>query len=75
MPILPVAFLLSEAGLKGTTEGGARISEKHPNFFINTGGAKAKDIKKLITLAKEKVREKFGIELEEEIQIVRQVSS
>jgi len=70
IPVLPVAFLLSEAGLKGETEGGIQISEKHPNFFINIGEGKSRDVKKLITLAKKKVKEKFEIKLEEEIQIV-----
>lgn len=70
MPVLPAVFLISEAGLKGKKIGGAQISEKHPNFFINTGKAKAEDVKGLIELTKEEVKRKFGIEMEEEIQIV-----
>ncbi len=70
MPVIPAAFLISEAGLKGKAIGGARISEKHPNFFINTGNAKAEDVKQLIELVKKTVREKFGIVMEEEIMIV-----
>jgi len=67
-PIIPAAYLISEAGLKGFKIGRAQISKKHPNFIINLGGAKAKDVIKLINLAKKRVRNKFGIILEEEIQ-------
>lgn len=70
MPVIPAAVLISEAGLVRRTVGGAQISEKHPNFFVNTGGATAEDVKNLIAIAKETVKEKFGIDLEEEIQIV-----
>jgi len=70
MPVIPAAFLISEAGLKGKAIGGALISEKHPNFFINTGNAKAEDVKQLIELVKKTVRDKFGIVMEEEIMIV-----
>ena len=69
-PVVPVAHLISEAGLKGVRIGGAQISEKHPNFFINTGGAKAEDVVALIELAKKAVMDKFGIVIEPEIQIV-----
>ncbi len=69
-PVLPTAVLLSEAGLKGVREGGAMFSPKHPNFIVNAGDASAEDVKKLITLAKATIKEKFGIELEEEIQFV-----
>ena len=60
--------LIEECGLKGTKVGGAKISEKHANFIINTGSAKAADVKALIDLMKQKVKEKFGIDLEEEIR-------
>lgn len=59
--------LIEECGLKGTQIGGARISEKHANFIVNTGGAKASDVVELIDLIKEKVREKYNINLKEEI--------
>jgi len=62
--------LIEDCGLKGKKIGQAQISEKHANFIINLGEAKAEDILKLINLAKEKVKEKFGIELEEEIQFL-----
>ena len=50
--------------------GGASISQKHNNFFLNNGDAKASDIEKLINLVKEKVLKKTGIELELELKIV-----
>jgi UDP-N-acetylmuramate dehydrogenase len=60
--------LIEKCGLKGKKIGKAKISEKHGNFIVNFGGAKAKDVKKLIKLIKQKVKSKFGIVLEEEIQ-------
>ncbi|MDD5098743.1 MAG: UDP-N-acetylmuramate dehydrogenase [Candidatus Colwellbacteria bacterium] len=69
-PVVPVAFLLSEAGLKGKRIGGAVISEKHPNFFINYDNATADDVKKLISLAQKEVKNKFNIDIEPEIQII-----
>jgi len=64
---IPAAWLIEECGLKGKKVGNVKISEKHANFIVNLGGGKAKDVKKLINLAKKKVKEKFGITLEEEI--------
>lgn len=60
--------LVEKAGLKGTQIGGAKISEKHGNFIINTGQATASDVKGLIDLMKKTVEEKFNIELEEEVR-------
>ena len=65
---IPAAFLIDRCGLKGKEVGSAQISELHPNFIINLNGAEAKDVLKLIELTKAKIKEKFGIELEEEIQ-------
>lgn len=69
-PVVPAAYLISEAGLKGVSFGGAMISPKHPNFIVNALGAKAEEVLALIQLVKSDVKYKFGIELEEEIQIV-----
>ena len=66
-PVVPTAYLISESGVKGIKSGGAQVSEKHPNFIVNLGGATAKDVEALIALVKEKVKEKFGIVLEEEV--------
>jgi UDP-N-acetylmuramate dehydrogenase len=62
--------LIENAGLKGAKVGGAVISEKHANYILNTGGAKAKDILDLMYLAQEKVKKDTGIQLEPEIRIV-----
>jgi UDP-N-acetylmuramate dehydrogenase len=67
MPVVPAAYLISEAGLKGVSCGGAMISPQHPNFIVNILDAKASDVKKLIKLTKLEVDNKFGIKLEEEI--------
>ncbi len=66
-PIIPVAKVLYLCNLKGVREGDAQISLKHPNFIVNLGSAKYEDVKKLIALAKVTVKEKYGIDLEEEI--------
>ncbi len=60
--------LIDQAGLKGIRIGDAMISDKHANFIINLGEAKSEDITKLIKLIKQKVKDKFNIELEEEIE-------
>lgn len=62
--------LIEKAGLKGKTVGGAKISEKHANFIINTGNATAADVKALIDLMKKRVKEKFNVELEEEVRYI-----
>ncbi|MGH9731199.1 MAG: UDP-N-acetylmuramate dehydrogenase [Candidatus Acidiferrales bacterium] len=69
-PVVPTAYLISEAGLRGTQHGGAQVSQKHPNFIVNLGEATAADVKFLIAAVKERVFEKYGIRLEEEIQLV-----
>lgn len=66
-PVLPTAVLIAAAGLTGTKVGGAMISNKHPNFIVNAGGAKAADVRKLADLIKTRVKERFDIELEEEV--------
>ncbi len=71
---VPAGFLIEKTGLKGKTIGQAQISEKHCNFIINLGRAKAKDVLDLIELVKQKVKENFGVELEQEIMIVEKNS-
>jgi UDP-N-acetylmuramate dehydrogenase len=62
--------LIENAGLKGTTIGGAMISPKHANFIVNTGNAKASDIIALMNLARDKVRDETGIILDTEIEVI-----
>ncbi len=61
--------LIEAAGLKGSTHGGAKISEKHANFIVNRGGAKATDVICLIEKIEETVNKKFGITLRREIKL------
>jgi UDP-N-acetylmuramate dehydrogenase len=65
------ARLIEAAGLKGASEGGARVSEKHANFIVNPDGrATASEIETLIGRVQATVREKFGVELVREVRIV-----
>jgi len=66
----PAGRIIDEAGLKGLTLGGARVSEMHGNFIVNLGGAAARDIIGLIERVRKTVREKRGIDLEPEVQII-----
>jgi UDP-N-acetylmuramate dehydrogenase len=63
------ARLIEAAGLKGLRIGGAQISEKHANFFLNVGDARAADILALIEHARQVVYQKFNVWLEPEVKI------
>jgi UDP-N-acetylmuramate dehydrogenase len=63
-------WLLEQAGAKRITVGKARVSPKHANFVTNTGGATATEIRQLADTLREKVKEKFGIVLEEEVEYI-----
>ena len=63
-------YFIDKSGLKGLSIGDAQISKKHANFIINRGSAKAEDVMRLIKIAKEKVFEKFNLELELEIKLL-----
>lgn len=69
-PDKPAGYLIEQVGLKGFKIGDAQISEKHANFFINTGNATCAQILELADTAKQKVRDRFGIELEMEVKII-----
>lgn len=62
--------LIEAAGLKGAKIGNAQISELHANFIINHGDATADEVFRLIKLAKECVKKKFGVELDLEIELI-----
>ena len=62
--------LIDAAGLKGTRAGACQISERHGNFIVNHGGAKAIDVRKLMELAKREVQKKFGVELVPEVKLL-----
>lgn len=59
--------LIERAGLKGAAIGGASVSRKHANFVVNDGTATAADIRRLIDMCRETVRQRLGVELIEEI--------
>lgn len=63
-------YLIEAAGLKGLRCGGAHISEKHANFFLNDENATAEDIRTLVAEAWHAVRDQFGVELEIEVELV-----
>ena len=65
------ARLIIEAGMQGIQIGGAQISMKHPNFVVNHGNAKFEDVINLVTEVKKAVKEKSGVDLHEEIIIVK----
>jgi UDP-N-acetylmuramate dehydrogenase len=65
-----VGPMLDELGMKGFTIGGAKISEKHSGFIVNTGNATGKDILAVIAEAQKRVKEKFGVDLEVEQRII-----
>ena len=71
-PLIPIAFLIHELGLKGKIIGDAKISEKHSNFIINLGRATFSDVIQLIDFTKKSLEDNFQIEPELEIQIVDQ---
>lgn len=61
-------YFIDKAGLKGTKSGDAEISNVHANFFVNHGTATAKDVVRLINIARKKVYNEFGVMLELEIK-------
>lgn len=64
------ARLIEASGLKGTTIGGAQVSEKHANFIVNVGNASAADIEALIEHVKTTVRAKQGVALIQEVKVI-----
>lgn len=62
--------LIEACGLKGTVIGGAQISDVHANFIVNNGSATAQDVLDLIKLARDKVEERYGIELQTEVRFL-----
>ncbi len=67
---ISAGWLVEQVGMKGVTVGQAQISERHGNFILNLGEARAADVLELIDQTKEEVYNKYEIELEEEIFVV-----
>lgn len=66
-PVVPAAYLIAEAGMRGMKIGGAMVSEKHPNFIVNISSARAREVHELIDAVTGAVQKKYGVTLEEEI--------
>ncbi|MGN0567238.1 MAG: UDP-N-acetylenolpyruvoylglucosamine reductase, partial [Acutalibacteraceae bacterium] len=62
--------LIEQCGLKGTSIGGAQVSEKHAGFVINRGGATADDVLRLVELVAQTVEKETGVRLEPEIRFI-----
>jgi UDP-N-acetylmuramate dehydrogenase len=67
----PSSYLIEQAGLKGLRVGDAQVSEKHAGFIINLGNATCKDVLELVSQIQAKIKEKFRIDLEQEVQIIK----
>lgn len=68
---IAAGYLIDQLGLKGAVKGGAKISDLHANFIMNTGNAGAKDVIYLINLIKKKIKAKYGIITEEEVHLLK----
>jgi UDP-N-acetylmuramate dehydrogenase len=62
--------LIEAAGLKGFSIGAAQVSPMHANYFVNTGGATAADVRRLIEHTQKVVEQKFGVRLEPEVKLI-----
>ena len=69
-PESPAWKLIEAVGMRGMERGEAAVSDKHCNFFVNYGNARAADVAWLITEAERRVKEQFGITLEREVAFV-----
>lgn len=67
---VPAGWFLEEVGAKGMQVGGIRVADYHANLLYNAGGGTAADLRTLIALLKARVRERFDLEIEEEVQYV-----
>ena len=67
---IPAGWLIDFVGLRGREVGGARVSDIHPNYLINTGTATAESILILASIVKQRVRSELGVILREEVQMV-----
>lgn len=65
-------FLLDQAGCKGLQVGGAKVSDLHANWIMNTGNATFQDVLELSKLMQQKVKKQFGIDLEREVQLINE---
>ena len=67
---LPAGWLIDHVGLRGKKIGGVLVSDRHPNYLVNTGNATAEDVITLASLIKTRVRDELSVRLQEEVQFV-----
>ncbi|MBT4209808.1 MAG: UDP-N-acetylmuramate dehydrogenase [Candidatus Komeilibacteria bacterium] len=67
---IPAAYIIEKAGLKGHIIGGAQVSDVHANYIVNQGEATAEQVIMLISFIKQQVRDKYGVQLQEEVQLL-----
>jgi UDP-N-acetylmuramate dehydrogenase len=72
---VPSAYFLEQAGAKGLTKGAIQVADYHANLIYNSGGGSARELREVIEDLKTRVRERFGIELQEEVQYVGWINS
>ncbi len=68
--VIPAFYLIERADLKGYQIGGVRISTKHANFLVKVGKATSDHVLMLISYIKQQVRDRFGIQLKEELRLI-----
>jgi UDP-N-acetylmuramate dehydrogenase len=68
--VIPAGWLIDRLDLRGYRIGGAMVSDDHPNYLLNAGGATADDVLMLMAYIKTKVRNTFGVQLREEVNLV-----
>lgn len=71
LPSASAGYLIDHAGLKNLTVGGYKVSDKHANFIINTGTGSSEDLGRIVSIIKDRVKEKYGVELDEEVVIYK----
>jgi|SRR5579872_2414469 len=67
---VPSAYFLEQAGAKGMSSGAIHVAGYHANLIYNRGGGTSRELRELICVLKSRVREKFGLDLEEEVQYI-----
>ena len=70
LPTRSVAYLIDVCGLKGTRVGDALLSHRHANMIVNVGDARAEHVLELAQIIKDKVKERFGVDLRFEVQLL-----
>lgn len=68
--VVPTGWAIDICGLRGEKRGGAQVSATHGNFIVNLGNARAADVLELINLCKDRVYDKLGVRLQEEVRVI-----